>query len=103
MRYEELRGRIKKNDFVELRTRFQNNLNKCVIIFISKDIIKFTMILEENEIAAVSPIIAVTYDILSVVNKIDSHKLLFYSNLNNVHINKAIMSKNNNKRSNAKI
>lgn len=103
MRYEEIRGRVKKNDFVELTTRFQNNLNKCVIIFISKDIIKFAMILEENETAAVSPIIAITYDILSVVNKIDSHKLLFYSNLNNVHINKAIMSKNNNKRSNAKI
>lgn len=103
MKYEELRKRIKKNDFVELKTRFQNNLNKCVVLFISKDIIKIAMILEENETAAVSPIIAIPYDILSIVNKIDSHNLLFYSNLNNVHINKAIMSKNNKKRSNAKI
>jgi len=103
MRYEELRGRIKKTDFVELRTRFQTNLNKCVILFMSKDLIKIAMILEDNDAVAVSPIVAITYDILSAVNKIDSHNLLFYSDLNNVHINKAIMSKSNNKRSNAKI
>jgi hypothetical protein len=103
MRYEELRGKIKKNDFVELRTKFQNNLNKCVILFMSKDLIKIAMILEDGDTAAVSPVMAITYDVLSAVNKIDGHKLLFYSDLNNVHINKAIMSKNNNKRSNAKI
>lgn len=103
MRYEDLKGLIKKHDFVELKTRFQNNLNKCLIVGMSKDIIKIALILEENEVAAVSPVIAIPYEILLEVNKIKPHNLLFYSNLNNSHLEKAIVSKNNNRRANAKI
>lgn len=103
MKYDDLKGIIKKHDFVELSTKFQNNLNKCLIVGVSKDILKIALILEENEVAAVSPVVAIPYDILLEVNKIEPHNLLFYSNLNNSHLKKAIVSKNNNRRSNAKI
>lgn len=43
----------------------------------SKDLIKIAMILEDGDTAAVSPVMAITYDVLSAVNKIDSYKLLF--------------------------
>jgi transcriptional regulator of heat shock response len=103
MKYEDLRRLIKKNDFVEIKTKFQNNLNKCLIVGMSKDILKIALILEDGEVAAVSPIMAIPYDILLEVNKIKPHNLLFYSNLNNSHLEGAIVSKINNKRSNAKI
>lgn len=103
MKYEEIKGKIKKNDLVEINTKFKNILEKCLIVSISKDMIKVAMILEENEVAAVSPLVAIPYDILLDINKIDNRKLLFYSNLNNLHIERAIVSKNNNRESNAKI
>jgi hypothetical protein len=103
MKYEDLKGLIKKHDFVEFSTKFQNKSNKCLIVGMSKDILKIAIILEENEVAAVSPVVAMPYEILLEINKIDPYNLLFYSNLNNYHLEKAIVSKNNNRRSNAKI
>jgi len=103
MKYEEIKGRVKKNDLVEIKTKFKNILEKCLIVYMSKDMVKVAMILEENEVAAVSPLVAIPYDLLLEINKIDNRKLLFYSNLNNLHIERAIVSKNNNRESNAKI
>jgi len=103
MKYDEIKDRVKKYDFVEFITKFQEDPIKGVIISLSKDILKVAPILEDQDEAAVCPVIAIPNDSVSEVKKVGDHMLLFYSGLNNLHIEKAILSKNNNRRANAKI
>lgn len=103
MKYDDVKGNYKKYDFVELETKFQDKPGKCLLISITKDIIKVAPILEDKTSSAICPIVAMPYDIISTINKMDDHFLLFYSDLNNSYIEKAILSKNNNRRANAKI
>jgi hypothetical protein len=60
-------------------------------------------ILEDEGTTAAGPVIAMPYGILSKIEKMAKHSILFYLNINNYHIKNAIVSKNNNRRSNAKI
>ncbi len=103
MKYNELKDKIKRYDFVEFFTKFQDEPSKGIVISISKDILKIAPILEDTESTAVCPILAIPNESVSEVNKVGDHMLLFYSDLNNLHIEKAILSKNNNRRANAKI
>jgi hypothetical protein len=103
MKYDEIKGSIKKHDFVQLLTKFQTEPAKYVVLSVCKDFIKVAPILEEDGTSAVCPTIAVPHEIISKVEKYENHMLLFYSDLNNLHIEKAILSKNNNRRANAKI
>lgn len=103
MKYEEIKGRFKKYDLVEISTKYSVNDYKYLIISISKDIIRVMQILEDDGTSAVGPVIAMPYSILSKIQKMAKHSILFYLNINNSHIKNAIVSKNNNRRSNAKI
>ena len=103
MKYEEIRSNIKKHDFIQLLTKFQTEPAKYVVLSVCKDFIKVAPILEDEQSAAVCPTIAVPHEIISKIEKYANHMLLFYSDLNNLHIEKAILSKNNNRRVNAKI
>ncbi len=94
---------IKKYDFIELETKFEKKMSKYIVISVLKDLIKVIPIIEENEKSAACPIVAIPNVIISQINKIDDYKLLFYSDLNNSYIEKAIISKNNNRKTNAKI
>ena len=103
MKYEVIKKNIKKHDFVQLLTKFQTQPAKYVVLSVCKDFIKVAPILEDDFNSAVCPIIAVPHEIISKIDKYANHMLLFYSDLNNLHIEKAILSKNNNRRANAKI
>ena len=103
MKYDEIRGKVKKHDFVEIATEFDHTPRKCIVTSISKGIMKVAPILEDESASAVCPVIAMPLNIISEINKVGDHMLLFYSDLNNIHIEKAILSKNNNRRANAKI
>lgn len=103
MKYEEIKGYFKKHDLVEISTKYSMFSYKYLVISISKDIIRVMQILEDEGVTAAGPIIAMPYSILSKIDKMASHSILFYLNINNSHIKNAIVSKNNNRRSNAKI
>ncbi len=89
---------LKKYDFIELETKFQKVPNKYIVISVLKDLVKVVPIIEENENSAICPVMAIPYSIISKVNKIDSNKLLFYSDLNNLHIEEAILKKHRGKK-----
>ena len=103
MKYEEIKGNIKKHDFIELLTKFQTEPAKYVVLSVSKDFLKVVPILEDEGKSAACPTIAVPHEIISKIEKHANHMLLFYSDLNNLHIEKAILSKNNGRRAHAKI
>jgi hypothetical protein len=103
MKYDSLNAKIKKYDFIELATKFNSSSGKYVVTSVSKDLIKVAPIIEDKEQSAICPIVAIPIDIISEINKIGSHMLLFYSDLNNFYIEKAILSKNNNRRNHAKV
>jgi hypothetical protein len=103
MKYDQLRGIVKKYDFVELSTKFGDASNKYVVTSISKDLLKVAPIIEDESRTAISPVVAIPIDIIMEIKKMGSHMLLFYSDLNNLYIEKAILSKNNNRRAHAKV
>jgi|688.fasta_scaffold829386_1 hypothetical protein len=103
MKYDEIKTLVKKHDFIEMLTIFQDSPKKYVITSISKDILKVAPIIEEDITSAICPIVAVPIDMISEIKKVGNHMLLFYSDLNNLHIEKAILSKNNNRRNHAKV
>ena len=103
MKYDQIKGYFRKYDFIEMSTIFQDSPKKYVITSISKDILKVAPIIEEDSASAICPIVAVPIDVISELKKVGNHMLLFYSDLNNFHIEKAILSKNNNRRNHAKV
>jgi hypothetical protein len=103
MKYSEIKEKIKRYDFIEFITKFGKEPTKGVVVSMSKDILKIAPILEDKDKSAVCPVIAIPNDLVSEVKRAGDHMLLFYSDLNNFHIEKAILSKNNNRRANAKI
>lgn len=98
MKYSDIRGTFKKNDFVEMSTIFSKVINKCIIISMTKDILRVLPILEEDSNTAACPILAIPYGLISSVNKTTKANLLFYSDINNNFIKNAILSKSSRKR-----
>ena len=103
MRFDQINGKIKKYDFVEVTTSFDNIPGKYVVTSISRGIIKLAQIIEDDSASAVYPVVAMPISIISEIKKVGDHMLLFYSNLKNLHIENAILSKNNKRKKNAKI
>lgn len=103
MKYDEIKGAVKKYDFVEISTKFGDSTGKYVVTSISKDLLKAAPIIEDESRSAICPVVAIPIEIISEINKMGSHMLLFYSDINNFHIEKAILSKNNNRRNHAKV
>lgn len=101
MKYSEIRGIFKKNDFVEMNTIFSKTLFKCVIISLSKDILRVMPIVEEGVAVAACPILAIPHGLVSSLNKTQKYNILFYSNINNNIIKNAIIAKNDNKKRNS--
>lgn len=91
MKYEELRGKVKKDDLVEIRTIFSDELNKYVIVSMLKDMFVILPILEDSDLAAACPVLSIPYSMISNVNKLDNYMLLFYAGLNNKYIDRAII------------
>lgn len=91
MKFEDIKGLIKKNDFVEICTIFSDEINKYVILSVIKDMLLVLPILEDEHLAAACPTVAMPYSFILNIKKIDNSGLLFYANLNNKHIDKAII------------
>lgn len=91
MKYEDIKSAIKKHDFVEISTIYSDDINRYVIVSVTKDILMVLPILEEAHLAAACPTLAMPYQIIAKIDKIDNIGLLFYSNLNNKYIDDAII------------
>jgi hypothetical protein len=90
MKYDDIKGKIKKYNVVELTSKINYEKKKYLVVSLSKDIMKIVSLLEENGTVAVSPILAISYPLISEVKKLDVSNLLFYIEANNIHVNNAI-------------